>query len=74
MNQAKEKAIEYLTGVGTSSFTIKKAIDIALQEQAKEMIEVIERNLCIERMGSYDNIEGQMDWKGFKEKYGGKGK
>jgi len=45
-----------------------------LQEQAKEMIEVIERNLCIERMGSYDNIEGQMDWKGFKEKYGVKGK
>ena len=81
MNEAKEKAMEWYRrklndfDLNTSFIDdIERAIDIALQEQAKEMIEVIERNLCIERMGSYDNIEGQMDWKGFKEKYGGKEK
>ena len=89
MNEAKEKAMEWYSKRRkmTIKEDIKELTmdrddwrnlyiksQQKLQEQAKEMIEVIERNLCIERMGSYDNIEGQMDWKGFKEKYGGKEK
>jgi len=68
--KAKEKAIESLEDKGFALWQIpliEKAIDIALEEQAKKIFQDIESNFPNMELGH--NIWGNKKWEQLKQKY-----